>query len=135
MKQKLLIPIGCLIIGLLIGSGFVSIICSNKLAEKEKENKRLEKILKNARKSVIKANVEYNLLFNKMGVAAMRENNQYAYAAAMTLQEIMPYLLDINKELKIDCKKYQDGEPVMIEDEYGNKNPGEVLPDELRVID
>lgn len=135
MKQKIIIPIGYLILGLLIGGGIVNILYSTRITEKEKEIKKLEWTLSKARESIIIANTEYNSLFNQIGIIAIKENNQYASVAAITLQKIMPLLLDVNKNLNIDCKEYNNGEPIMTQDQYGFESPCEVLPEELRIVD
>ena len=55
-------------------------------------------------------------------------------SAAICLQELTPEIVSINKSLKIDCKRYDDnGEPVMLKDNYGILSPCEIIPDELRI--
>lgn len=128
MKKNVLKNVGFLILGFILGG-----IVVGALVSKESETKRT---LDFSRSKMIELNKEYNELFNKLAYYSMAENNSYATAAAQTLQQLTPGLIELNKALKLDCKEYQEnGEPLMVQDEKGSMNPLEKLPEEIRIVE
>ncbi len=130
MKHNLILPIVCLLLGIIIGVS-IGLFLSSKATN---DNEDAQVILDNSRLYMIEFNKEYNKLYNDLGILVIGEDNDYARLTIHVLQKLTPDLIKINKSLKLDCKKYQDGNPLMIEDKYGNKNPLEILPEEIRIM-
>lgn len=128
MKQKILNAIAFFTIGACVGGVTASAIEANKVKNNE------QAIINNSRTSVIELNTEYNKMFNNLGVLALRDNNDYARAAAQVLQQLFPKLISLNKSLKLDCTEYKNGAPVSIQDENGKTTPLEKLPEKIRLI-
>lgn len=130
MKQKVFLSISFFLIGICIG-GVAECVRMSSNAEKEKQT--LVEIIENSRTTIIELNTEYNKMFNNLGVLALRDNNDYARAAAQVLQQLFPKLISLNKSLKLDCTEYKNGAPVSIQDENGKTTPLEKLPEEIRL--
>lgn len=92
-----------------------------------------ETIIKDARMAVIELNQKYNKLYQVVMEGYMGGNEEFE-AAGICLQSLTMEIINVNKALHIDCKKYgKNGEPQMIEDKNGKLSPIEIIPDELKI--
>lgn len=132
MKKDIII-ITFFLIGAVLGGVVVHIIDTNKneIAIKDKQV-----VLDSSRVSIIELNKTYNYLFENLGRAAFgQQNNEPAIVAFQVLQRLTPELMELNKSLKLDCKRYrEDGTPVMVKDKNGLESPLETLPEEIKII-
>ncbi len=92
-----------------------------------------EDMIKDSREAVIELNQKYNQLYQVVMEGYIGGNKEFE-AAGLCLQALTMELINVNKALHIDCKKYgSDGKPQMIEDKNGTSSPIEIIPDELRI--
>ena len=124
MKQKITLVVISLSIGFVVGY-MVKPTMSDQLKE-------CQSTINNTRNALIELNKHYNTLFNGLGYYAMQGNSE-ATLSIQALQELFPRILHTCKTIGLDCNKYdEDGTPTMIENENGNKNPVEILPEEIK---
>ena len=128
MKQKILHSIAFFIIGVCVGGIIISAVDANKVKNNE------QAIIDNGRMSMIEFNKEYNKLYNDLGYLAIGENNDFAKVTMNVVLKLTPKLIEVNKSLKLDCKDYQNGAPVSIQDENGRSTPLEKLPEEIKIL-
>ena len=101
------------------------------------QSKRLEECqstIDAARNASVELNKQFNQIYNRLGILGI-EGNEYAVACFQTLQRLTPNIMQVSKDLGIDCKQYdENGKPVMIEDEKTKQvNPIEILPEVIRI--
>ena len=130
MKQNLLFSISGLIIGIVLGGGIVFMLNTSAIKERE----RAKSVINQSRASIIELNKKYNEVYNNLGILSYELNNNYAKSTMQLLQQFTQPLIDVNKSLGLDCKKYQDGSPIMMQDINGKKTPVEIIPEEIRII-
>lgn len=128
MKEKAIISIVFFLIGLCVG-GIAE--CAS-MSKRIKNNEQV--IIDNGRTAMIEFNKEYNKVYNNLGYLAIGQGNEYAIVTMQVLQKLTSELIKLNKSLKLDCKIYRNGAPSLIEDENGNTNPLEKLPEEIRIL-
>ena len=122
MKQKIIFCVAGLIGGIIIG--YVSQL--DKLQD-------LQFTIDSARNASIVLNKQYNQLSNLIGGHAIG-GNDYALACYQTLQKLFPEIMQVSKDLGLDCKRYnEDGTPLMIKKEDGQTYPIEGLPEEIKL--
>ena len=91
--------------------------------------------LNHARYECIEMNRRYNELFQFIGNQYFREGQKEYEIAGSCLMEMMKTMLPVNEALGIDCTNYdEDGNPIYTADEDGNKHTGQILPNELRLV-
>lgn len=122
MKQKIIFSASGLILGFIIGYTLQLDRLQN-----------LQFKIENARNASIVLNRQYNKIFREIGVRAIDGNN-YAVACCQTLQSLFPSIMQVSKDLGLDCKRYnEDGTPLMIKEENGQKHPVEGLPEDIKL--
>lgn len=127
MKQRIIF----IIIGLVLGFAFGYYVKPSKSSEMEDAKRTLD----NAREASVKLNIQFNHLYDQLGLIALENGNKYAIASFQTLQKLTPNIMQISKSLRMDCKQYDDnGKPIMVEnDKTGQTTPIEALPEEIRI--
>ena len=122
MKQKIIFSASGLILGFIIGYTLQLDRLQN-----------LQFKIDNARNASIVLNRQYNKLFSDIGVHAIGGNN-YAVACYQTLQKLFPEIKQVSKDLGLDCKRYnEDGTPLIIKKDNGQKHPLEGLPEDIKL--
>lgn len=100
--------------------------CSNS-SEKD------QNIVDKTRTEIIKLNQKYNDIFEIVAKEYMAGDQRYEFAVR-SIQLLTPELIEVNKALKIDCKRYNDeGKPIMIKGEDGVSHPCYIVPNELKL--
>lgn len=91
--------------------------------------------INHSREASIELNKQFNDIYNKMGILAMG-GNEYAITICQTMQQLTHNIKQVSKALGLDCREYnEDGKPLMIEDENGQTNPVEILPEKIKIVD
>lgn len=129
MKQNILNAIVFFLIGAFSGGIIVSAIDADRVKKNE------QAIIDSSRASIIEFNKECNKTFNNLLFLAFSDNDDYARTSAQVLQHLFPKLQSVNKSLKLDCTKYENGAPVLIQDQNGKSSPLEILPEEIKLIE
>lgn len=116
-----------IIILFIVSAGTIYIIAKNS-EEKDRQ-------LNHARMECIEMNRRYNELFQFVGKQYFGEEMDEYGIAGSCLMEMMKTMLPVNEALGIDCTNYnEDGNPIYIADEDGVKHTGQILPNELRLV-
>lgn len=88
-----------------------------------------DEALAEAREAAVKLNVEHNKIYQAVMTQAMSGKTE-CKLAAYCLQNLTMPTLKMDKALKLDCRQYENGKPVMIEGEAL-----EILPEVVKVIE
>lgn len=93
-----------------------------------------EQMLNDAREKCIELNQRFNDLNMTAMVGYLNGNTDWRLVGN-TLQAMTTQIIDINKSLGIDCTKYdEEGNPILVEHENGEKYPLEIIPNELQLM-
>lgn len=124
MDKKTIMAASC---SLLIGFAIGTLIFGSNIKYKH--------MVEDARNKCIEYNKQYNEIFNVVTKNYISYGYEEYELAGSILQHDLPYIMAINKALYIDCRIYDEsGDVVMYEQKNGERHPGEMLPDELRII-
>lgn len=117
--KKIHVGVLCFIAGCLL-SGIIT-----KLSL-EKEN---DETLTEAREAAVQLNVIHNKMYQTVAVQAMSGKKEFELTA-YCLQNLTKPTIKMDKALKLDCRQYENGKPVIIEGEEL-----EILPEIVKIME
>lgn len=109
--------------------GFIAGCLLTGIIMKLSMGKESDEALTEAREAAVLLNVEHNKMYQTVAVQAMSGKKEFELAA-YCLQNLTMPTMKIDKALKLDCRQYENGKPVMIEGEAL-----EILPEVIKLME